>query len=133
MITLQFIKSSFLRLQPESINSLPPTTYAKVNQGVLVGVKAYKPDVGLFLKVTFDCAIEGRNTWLVYSPDIKIQGTEPTNKPSDTNLGRKTIGMLIKLPGNSSKFYGNQPIISGDISHGERQPTAAQGKWKMWK
>ncbi|MBW4514166.1 MAG: DUF882 domain-containing protein [Timaviella obliquedivisa GSE-PSE-MK23-08B] len=113
MITIQFVKSSFLRLQPKAISDLTEDYFCTVPKALMVGVKAYKPNVGLFIQVTFDRMFKGRNTWLVYSPDIKMEGLEPGNKPSDKNPTAKARGAIIVLPGNRSKFYGNQSILPG--------------------
>jgi Peptidase M15 len=120
-ISIEFLNSSFLRLEPKQIKDLPTTEIWSIGQGQKVGVKAYKQEIGMFLRVTFDRTFNGRNTWLVYAPDIRLDGTEPDNKPKDQNAtANKMSGAVIRLPGFSSRFYASQPIIpNGHFTWGE--------------
>lgn len=128
MITIQFLNQSFIRLKPLLLNELPNSDFCEIDKGSIINIKAYKPDIGLFIRVTFDTLFKGKNTWLVYSPDIKMEGNEPDNKPNDTNVGNEKKRTLIKVPGNTSVFYASQPIIPkgnftwGEATHGGTRP-----------
>lgn len=128
MITIEFLKSSFLRLKPQAIRDQPESSTCTTEKGLIVGVKGFKPAQGLFILVTFDRTFKGRNTWLVYGPDIKMMGTEPTNTPQDRNVDRKAIGIPVRVPGISGHVLTTQPIISGghftwgEATHGGTRP-----------
>jgi hypothetical protein len=91
--TIEFINSSFLRQQPKAIADQPNSDTWTIAKGTTVGVKAHKRETGLFLRVTFDRNFNGRNTWLVYEPDIKIHGA--TNAVKTLNQSAK---ILLSVP-----------------------------------
>ncbi|MBD3883625.1 DUF882 domain-containing protein [Phormidium tenue FACHB-886] len=120
-ITLTFINSSYLRLQPKAVADLPQNQVHLVPQNTKVGILGYKQEVGLYIRTTFNRSFDGRNTWLVYTPHIRMFGTEPTNKPKDNQPdSNRILGRAIQLPGNRSLFYLNQPIVlGGNFTWGE--------------
>jgi hypothetical protein len=111
-IQIKFVQSGFLRTKPEQIVRLKVAEYQPVAAGTVLDVLGYKDELGLFVKCTFDAFLAGRNTWLVYKPDIEMVGTEVGNKPNDSQ-SVVAVGEAMVFPGFDTPFHTGQTIISG--------------------
>jgi hypothetical protein len=117
-ISIEFTQAGFVRTKPEQISKLKVSEYQPVAAGTVLNVLGYKEEMGLFVRCTFDRFIAGRNTWLVYKPDIAMVGTELDNKPNDSQS--TAVGETLIFPGFETPFYTGQSIISGgNFSWGE--------------
>lgn len=125
MIFLEFNQSGFLRLQAKQISELDPSQYVPIAKGTTINILAYKDEIGLYFRCTFDRTFAGKNTWLVYKPDIALHGTEPDNKPNDVQtvsdvIGSGDLGQAMRFPGFTQTFFTNQSIVpNGNFTWGE--------------
>ncbi|MBW4460458.1 MAG: hypothetical protein KME47_09485 [Nodosilinea sp. WJT8-NPBG4] len=127
MHTLTITAPTWVKTSTKAASVLPDSDKAFIKAGTYP-IQSYS-ELDDYLLVTFDPTKfnikdihpTGRNTWHVYKPHVEdAAGYSPNNKPKDEPPDVKNPGVAFKLPGQSSTFYSNQPIIqNGNFTWGE--------------
>lgn len=103
-------------------------------------IQSYAEVEGNYLKITLaETALgsDDRITWYAFAPDVAIVGTEPNNRPDDTNPASKIQssdrGKPLNLPGFQGFYYTHMPILAsgyftwGQATHdGSRLPVSTE-------
>lgn len=127
MPMLRVTENTVFKRRPLASSALPASEKVSINKGTLwkLAAYAYADTSGSFnghIKITLKYAkdyINGLNTWYVYDGHAnvlragKVVYPPPKPAPSPTPPSPIYTGVPFKLPGNSSTFYTDQPIIPG--------------------
>ncbi len=136
---LRITQDTVLKRRPLPASSLPPSEQVSITQGTLLRLQsyAYADASGSFnrhIKFTLRYVseeINGFNTWFVYDGHarVEIQGrvVYPPPQPSPSPPPPSYVGKPFRLPGFSSTFYTDQPIIpNGNFTWGEATKNATR-------
>jgi hypothetical protein len=141
-IDLRVISDTLFKAKPVLSSQLEAKEKVFVPNKTTFELQSYGEAEGNHVKVALEGAFlgpENRNTWYAFGPDIQIEGTEPDNKPKDTNSAQPTDpGKPLRFPGFSGVYYTNNPILQGgnftwgEATHGgSRIPVSADVVYGM--
>ena len=138
--TLTVTAATWIKKQTIQSTELPESEKAFIKAGVYP-VRGYTQAKD-HIQVTFDPERfnlkdfheSGHNTWFIYSGHIEDPaGFSPYNQPKDEppKPEVKNLGHAFKLPGQSSTFYSNLPIIpNGNFTWGEALHFDGNGNYR---
>lgn len=127
-IDLRIVSDTLFKSKPALSSQLSNEEKVFVPNRTVFELQSYSPAEGNHLRVALSGAFLGpqnRNTWYAFGPDIHIEGTEPDNKPQDSNPAATTAttnttpaqprnsGKALQFPGFSGAYYTNNPIVTG--------------------
>ncbi|MBE7382893.1 MAG: DUF882 domain-containing protein [Leptolyngbya sp. SIO1E4] len=138
-INLKVISDTLFKAKPVMSSQLASHEKVFVPNRTTFELHSYADAEGNHIKVALSGAFlgpENRTTWYAFAPDIEIEGTEPNNRPNDSNPGSPAKqgdrGQALKFPGFRGVYYTNNPIIAGgnftwgEATHGgSRIPVSA--------
>lgn len=121
---LRVIKNSVFKRRPLPTTQLSADDIVSVQQGTLLKLQSYayrdaQGDFNNHIKFAIKYEkdfVEKLSTWYIADTDAQVERNGvvvyPTSRPSPSPSPIYT-GTPFKLPGNSTTFYTDQPIISG--------------------
>jgi hypothetical protein len=119
---LRITQNTLYKRRPVDSSQLAPDERANATQGTLLTLSSYafanaqgsfNGHIRFALKYVKD-DIEGRNTWYVYQGHARVERAGVVVYPPPASAPPpQYVGKPFKLPGNSSTFYTDQPIIPG--------------------
>ncbi|MEM9005811.1 MAG: D-Ala-D-Ala carboxypeptidase family metallohydrolase [Cyanobacteria bacterium P01_F01_bin.86] len=121
-ITLKVISDTLFKAKPVMSSQLSSADKVFVPNRTTFELQSYADAEGNHVKVALSGAFlgpENRTTWYAFAPDIEIEGTDPENKPKDSNPVEKPKansndrGIALRFPGFQGVYYTNNPILSG--------------------
>lgn len=119
-ITLKVISDTLFKSKPVMSSQLASHEKVFVPNRTTFELHSYADAEGSHVKVALSGAFlgpENRTTWYAFSPDIEIEGTDPNNKPNDSNDASppkpNVRGQPLQFPGFRGTYYTGNPIISG--------------------
>lgn len=121
IFVLRVTENTVFKRRPVAASQLAPTEKAAIAAGrtYKLDAYAYADAQGRFnghIKVTFKYfkdTIQNLNTWYVYEGHARVEQNNQVVYPLPKPGSPIYIGKPLKLPGNSSTFYTDQPIIPG--------------------
>lgn len=124
---LKVISDTLFKAKPSLSKELSSKEKVFVKNGTVFELNSYGAVERNHIKVALEGAFLGTDnltTWYAYLPDIRIDGNEVGNQPSDTNsvsqpAVAKDPGQGLRFPGFDGLYYTNHPIIWTN-AHGER-------------
>ncbi len=138
---LRITEDTLLKREPDQASTLSPDKLQAIKKGTLVPLNSYAyrdPQGNRFnghLKIAFEYPkdyIRGLNTWYVYQGHAQIERQGrilfpiPTPEPIQSTSTRFN-GIPFSLPGNTSTFFTDQPIIpGGNFTWGEATKEASR-------
>jgi len=133
---LQITQNTILKRQPRQASTLPPDDLQQVDEGKLIPLNsyAYRDAQGKtfdgHIKVAFEYPkdyIQGTNTWYIYQGHAQIERQGQILFPLPEPPVPAFSGIPFNLPGNSSTFYTDQPIVpGGSFTWGEATNNASR-------
>lgn len=119
-INLKVISDTLFKARPVLSSQLPDKDKVFVPNRTTFELQSYVSAEGSHVKVALSGTFlgpENRNTWYAFGPDIQIEGTEPNNRPNDSNPASPPKiddrGTPLKFPGFQGLYYTNKPIHPG--------------------
>lgn len=120
-INLKVISDTLFKAKPVLSAQLSAREKVFVPNRTTFELQSYADAEGNHVKVALSGAFlgpENRTTWYAFAPDIEIEGTEPNNRPKDSNSAgaAKTNGSRgtpLRFPGFQGVYYTNNAIIPG--------------------
>ncbi len=128
-IDLRIVSDTLFKSRPVLSSELADNEKVFVRNRTVFELQSYSVAEGNHVRVALARAFlgpENRNTWFAFGPDIQIEGTEPDNKPQDSNPVQplstpapgqpaqpRDLGRALRFPGFAGTYYMNQPIIQG--------------------
>lgn len=125
---LKVISDTLFKAKPILSADLSASQKVFVKNGTVFELNSHGTVERNHIKVALQGAYLGTQnltTWYAYAPDIRIDGNEVGNQPSDTNSGGsqpanpKDPGQAMSFPGFDGVYYTNYPII-WTTAYGER-------------
>jgi len=144
-ITLRVISDTLFKAKPVLSGQLADSEKVFVPNRTTFELQSYGDAEGNHVKVALSGAFLGpqnQNTWYAFAPDIEIEGTEPNNRPNDSNPAKPAQpgdrGQPLRFPGFKGVYYTHEPIITGgnftwgEATHGgTRIPASASVVYGM--
>lgn len=119
-MTLTVVSDTLFKTRPVLSSQLIEKDKVFVPNKTTFELQSYADAEGNHVKVALSGAFlgpENRTTWYAFGPDIEIRGTEPNNRPNDTNPVSPPQagdpGQALQFPGFRGVYYTNNSIITG--------------------
>ena len=130
ILVLRVLETTVVKRRPVPASALPPSDVAAISKGTLLKLDSYayadaqgsfNDHIKLAIKYVND-NINGYNTWYIYDRHARVEQNDVVVYPSPKPKPPKPptppsppayMGRAFKLPGNTSTFYTDQPIIPG--------------------
>ncbi len=141
VFVLRVLEDTVFKRRPVQASALPPADMASVSRGTLLKLDSYayadaqgsfNGHIKLAIKYVKD-NVSGYNTWYVYDRHARVEQDNvvvyPSPKPTPPTPPTSPVytGRAFRLPGNTSTFYTDQPIIpGGSFTWGEATKNATR-------
>ena len=120
-MTLKVISDTLLKSKPVLSSQLASQDKVFVPNRTTFELHSYSDIESHHVKVALSGAFlgpENLTIWYAFAPDIEIDGTDPKNRPNDSNPaspanGFGERGLSLQFPGFQGVYYTNKPILSG--------------------
>lgn len=110
---LEVLVNTFAKTDPVQSGDLPSSSKIFLRPGLKLPLLSDEPADSQHVKIRAAAGTElGDRLWYVFTPHVKVNGTEPGNSPQDEPAPTPT-GPVIRLPGFSSEFALSAPIHPG--------------------